>query len=178
MKDDFLPQLARILTREAGWTKAQSVTNATKSLQKTRGRLLDHVREIGKRGKLESIVSTEKVIVESDLEHYANSKGMFSSLNAALMELAAIEKLLSIVDDKTGYKQVDRAYSLPKNRENGLPLDEARQAFKSHYARLGNLDKARLSEVEKKIIDARKNNMLNASKLYAQRQARTLGIEE
>jgi hypothetical protein len=94
------------------------------------------------------------------------------------MELAAIEKLLAIVNDKTCYRQIDQAHILPQNRENGLPLDKARQAFKSHHARQGNLDKAKLSEDEKKIIAARKSNMLNAGKLYAQRQARTLGTEE
>jgi hypothetical protein len=59
-----------------------------------------------------------------------------------------------------------------------LPLDEARQAFKSHYARSSNLDKTRLSEDEKAIIEARKDNMLEAGKIYAQRQARMLGVSE
>ncbi|MDR3323177.1 MAG: hypothetical protein LBS89_03135 [Zoogloeaceae bacterium] len=57
-----------------------------------------------------------------------------------------------------------------------MPLDEARQAFKSHYARLSNLDKSRLSDDDKKIIDARKTNIFNAIKLYIQRQAKTLGV--
>lgn len=178
MSHDSLLQLARILTREAGWFNAQLATNATKNLQKTRSKLLRHVREIGKRNDLELIVATEKAIVEADLEHYANSKGMLSSLNAALAELTVIEKLLSIVDDPQEYRRVDQSHLLPKNREAGLPLDEARQAFKSHYARLGNLDKARLSEDEKAIIEARRNNMLEAGKRYARRQIKTLGLSE
>ncbi|MDR1647797.1 MAG: hypothetical protein LBR88_07170 [Zoogloeaceae bacterium] len=178
MSKDSLLRLARILTREAGWFKAQLATNATRNLQKTRDGLLRHVHEVGKRSAPELIVATEKAIVESDLEHYANSKGMVSSLNAALAELTAIEKLLAIVDDEHEYKRIDQAYILPKNREKGLPLDEARQAFKSHYARLSNLDKARLSEDEKAIIEARRDNMREAGKIYARRQARTLGVSE
>jgi hypothetical protein len=49
-----------------------------------------------------------------------------------------------------------------------------------HYANskglVSNLDKARLSEDEKAIIEARRDNMLEAGKLYAQRQEKTLGV--
>ncbi|GHT92261.1 hypothetical protein FACS1894116_02140 [Betaproteobacteria bacterium] len=177
MNSDSLLQLNRILTREAGWIKAQLLAPATKSLQKTRNTLLKHVRLVGKRSDLELIIATEKAIVEGDLEHYANSKGMISSLNAALLELEAIEQLLTIVDDKNEYERVNNAHSLPGNREKGLPLDEARQAFKSHYARLNNLDKSRLADDEKSIIDARKSNLYTAGRLYTRRQAKTLGVE-
>jgi hypothetical protein len=125
---------------------------------------------------LSLIVAAEKAIVTDELQNHANSPGMVSSLGAALAELDATERLLSIVDDGDEYRRVDLAHSLPKNREKGLPLDEARQAFKSHHARLNNLDRARLSEEEKRLIDARKANMLGAGKLYAGRQAKTLGI--
>jgi hypothetical protein len=177
MMNKSLSRLANILALEAGWSKALlSATNA-KNLQKERTSLLSHVREVGKSSDLALMVATEKAIVNGDLEHYANSKGMVSSLNAALAELVAVEKLLSIVDDKVKYNLIDQAYSLPKNREKGLPLDEARQAFKSHHARLDNLDRARLSEDEKKIIDARKSNMFQAGKLYVERQAKTLDVD-
>jgi hypothetical protein len=39
------------------------------------------------------------------------------------------------------------------------------------------LDKARLSDTEKALIDARKANMQQAAKLYAERQAKALGVE-
>ncbi|AQX31547.1 hypothetical protein [Bartonella schoenbuchensis] len=38
----------------------------------------------------------------------------------------------------------------------------------SYYTRLGNLDKARLTAVEKSIIDARRDNMKIMHKLYEQ----------
>ncbi|WP_072282003.1 hypothetical protein [Rappaport israeli] len=56
-------------------------------------------------------------------------------------------------------------------------MDEARQSFKSHFARLVNMDKSRLDDDEKKIIDARKSMISTAQKLYMARQANTLGVD-
>jgi hypothetical protein len=176
MKTPLL-ELQFFLTLEGSLFKEQANAPNTWNLHKARGNLLKHVKNIGKSGDLSLLVATEKAIVKDERKHHANSKGMISSLDAASVELAAVEKLLSIVDDKARYSPIDQGYSLPRNREKGLPLDEARQAFKSHYARLNNLDRARLSEDEKKIIDARKSNMFQAGKLYAERQAQTLGID-
>ncbi|MDR2164199.1 MAG: hypothetical protein LBO79_00895, partial [Zoogloeaceae bacterium] len=75
-----LPQLINTLAREAGWSKALSLSVNARNLKKERANLLDHVRAVGKSGDLALIVATEKAIVNGDLEHYANSKGMVSSL--------------------------------------------------------------------------------------------------
>lgn len=56
-------------------------------------------------------------------------------------------------------------------------MDEARQSFRSHSARLGNLDKSRLDDTEKQIIDARRAALSAAESDYIKRQARTLGVE-
>ncbi|MDR1647795.1 MAG: hypothetical protein LBR88_07160 [Zoogloeaceae bacterium] len=173
-----LSGLERLLAREASWINEQAQSPATRSLNETHHKLLEYFRAVGKNENLSAIVAAEKAIVQNELGHHANSKGMVSSLNAALAELTVTERLLSIIDDKREYSQVDQSHLLPKNREKGLPLDEARQAFKSHYARLSNLDKARLSEDEKAIIEARRDNMREAGKIYARRQARTLGVSE
>lgn len=162
---------------EASWIKELAKTPTANSLRETRNEFPLHLRNAGESRDLSAIVAIEKAIVQGDLERYANSKSMKSSLKNALLELEAIQSLLAIVDDKRLYAHVNKAYSLPKNREKGLPKDEACKSFKSHYARLNNLDKSRLSDEEKEIIDARKSNIWNAGKLYAQRQAHTLGIE-
>jgi hypothetical protein len=172
-----LSKLQAFLALEGGLFKEQAVASIARKLNDARDNLLGHVKEVGKSGDLSLLVATEKAIVKDERKHHANSKGMISSLDAAFAELAAVEKLLSIVDDKARYSPIDQGYSLPRNREKGLPLDEARQAFRSHYVRLNNLDRARLSEYEKKIIDARKSNMFQAGKLYVERQAKTLGID-
>ena len=119
----------------------------------------------------------EKDFIQNDLDRYAkaNDKEMTGSLNAALLGVAAIEQQLEIVDDPAGYRAIDRGHGLPKNRKQGLPLDEARQSFASHRARLGNYVKYRLEETEKQIIHERSKALRIAEKDYIARQAKTLG---
>ena len=121
------------------------------------------------------MIASERLIVEHDLEYHANSRAMVSSLTTALNEIQAIERHVGMVDDPVQYRVVNRAYSLPRNRRAGLPFDEARQALASHQARLGNMDKSRLGDEEKGIIDARRAVMQAAGRLYAARQAASLG---
>ena len=102
---------------------------------------------------------------------------MIFSLNTALSEFAMIERQLTKVDDPAKYKATDQSSGLAKNRSKGLPLDEARQAFKSHYARLVNLDKAPLDDLQKKLIEARKSGFYRAQQQYIALQANTLGVE-
>ena len=57
-----------------------------------------------------------------------------------------------------------------------LPLDEAREFFKSHNGRLINLDKGILSDEEKELIDIRRANIRKAGKMYIGLQQQALGI--
>jgi hypothetical protein len=176
MKTPLL-KLQTLVALEGNLFKEHTIAPSAKKMGRVRSDLLTNIRQIGESKDISLIVAAEKYIVSDELENHSNSKGMVSSLSAALTELTATEKLLAIVDDKQEYSRVDQSYILPRNREKGLPLDEARQAFKSHHARLNNLDRARLSGDEKKIIDARKSNIFQAGKLYAERQAKTLGVD-
>lgn len=177
MDSDQLKKLNRLLTTEEAFTESLKQTTVAKQLESARADLLEHIRDVGRSGDLSLIVATERAIVEGDLTRYANSQSMTSSLKTALNEIAAIERHISIVDDPAKYRAVDQAHSLPKNRKGVLPLDEARQALVSHYTRLNNLDKSRLGDDEKKVIDARKSAVFAAGKLYIERQAKTLGVE-
>ena len=85
-------------------------------------------------------------------------------------------KKLAIVDDPEKYKATDENFILARNRSKGLPVDEARQSFKSHFARLVNLDKAPLDDLDKQIIEVRKSAIHRAQKQYIERQANTLGV--
>ena len=147
-----------------------------KKVTQFRQMLLTDVKAISASGSAELIVAMEKALVQHDLEYYANSKTMIGSLNTALSEFAMIERQLAKVDDPEQYKATDQSFGLAKNRSKGLPLDEARQAFKSHYARLVNLDKAPLDDLQKKLIEARKSGFHRAQQQYIARQARTLGV--
>lgn len=170
-------KLFGLLLREEGLVEDRDKTPAALRLRGTRERITRHLGQIGKSGDLDLIVATEKAILQNDLDRYANSPAMKTSLTTALTELATTERHIAIVDDPAAYRLVDESHSLPKNRKGGLPRDEARQFFASHAARLLNQDKSRLDPEEKRIIDLRKQNMRNAEKLYATRQGKTLGID-
>jgi len=132
-----MQKLRRILLREAIFCKREPSPINAKALTVTRNDILKYVQNVGQRGDLKEIVATEKILLENELEHHANSKSMISSLNIALADLANAQKLIHIVGDKKAYSHIANAYALQRNRPQGLPKDEARQAFNSHAARHG-----------------------------------------
>ena len=169
--------IKRSLATEAQAIAKNRATPSARELVDARRALLARIKEIAATGKAELIVEMEKDFIQNDLDRYAkaNDKEMTGSLNAALLGVAAIEQQLEIVDDPERYKAIDRGHGLPKNRKQGLPLDEARQSFASHRARLGNYVKYRLEETEKQIIHERRRALGIAEKDYIARQAKTLG---
>ena len=169
----------QLLIRESIVVDEHREAPSGEKLVDARKALIAHVREIAASGKAEAIIEMEKDFIQNDLEHYARAddKEMIGSLNAALLGVAAIKQQLELVDDPQRYQAIDRGHALPKNRKQGLPLDEARQSFSSHRARLGNYVKYRLEETEKQLVRKRKKALGIADKDYTARQARTLGVE-
>lgn len=170
-------ELQAILIEEHETVKSINVSPLANELSNIRKELLAFLKEVGKSNDLHKIVTAEKEILEGDLARYANSKPMENSLKIAINELNVIQRHLGIVDNIEDYQAVNEAYSLPKNRQKGLPIDEARQAFRSHSARLTNQDKTRLDDDEKKIIDIRRSAFNTAHKIYQQKQAKTLDTD-
>ena len=168
----------RLLSVERYAVSSVKATMEGRSLEVSQRNLLKNLRELGRSGDLSQIVAVEKMFVETERAYYSNSKAMEGSLKTALKELDAVERHIGIVDDPARYKAVDEAHSLPRNRRGDLPYDEARQALRSQYARLNNMDKARLSDTEKQVIDARKSNILQAERLYKERQVMALGLNK
>ena len=176
--DKYAHALDKLLSGEYAIVRAMRDTLLAASLHDMRCNLLAHVREVTGSGNLALIVTTEKAIVEGDLSRYANSKAMTHSLQAALDDLAIIEKHIDIIADKSRYQFVAEVYSRPRNRKNGLPLDEARQALASHHGRLENMDKSRLDDDEKSLVEARKAAMKTANDLYIALQEKALGMDD
>lgn len=170
-------EFRRLLTSERYSVSALQASKEAKGLERAQKNLLKRLRELGKSGDLSMIIEVEKIVVDTERAYYANSKAMNSSLKAALQELSVIEEHIGKVGDAARYRALDDDHRLPRNRKGGLPNDEARQALRSHYTRLNNMDKARLGDVEKQIIDARKSNIFQAEKLYKDRQAKVLGLD-
>ena len=171
-------QRQRLLGRESVAVDKHREAPSAAKLVDARKVLIAHVKEIAASGNAEAIMEMEKDFIQNDLERYARAddKEMIGSLNASLMGVAAIKQQLELVDDPQKYQAIDRGHALPKNRKQGLPLDEARQSFTSHRARLGNYVKYRLEETEKQLVRERGKALSIAEKDYIARQARTLGV--
>lgn len=139
--------------------------------------MLETVRRVGKTGDMGLILSAERDILRNDLRFYGNSAGMRGSLKTALQELGHAEAMLPVVNDANLYMAVDASHGNPKSRIGGLPRDAAKQFFTSHNARLLNADKSRLTETEKRIIDARRHNIRVAGLAYTALQEKALGVD-
>lgn len=164
-----------LMDERGAWLEHRGATTAV-DLAEKRQNIRTHLKAVGKTGDVDLILATEKVLLVTDLTLYSNSTAMTGSLTAALAELKAAEKLLPKVADPDLYKSVDEGYSLPKNRLGGVPRDEARQFFRSHDSRLTNMDKSRLDDEEKAIVDERKHNIRIGEKVYIALQQKALGI--
>ena len=175
--DKTIGTFNRLLSVERYAVSSVRATREGQNLETSQRNLLKSLRELGKSGNLPLIIAVEKTIIEAERAYYANSRAMDASLKTALQELDVVQKHIGIVDDPVCYKAVDEVYSLPRSRKGGLPNDEARQALRSHHTKLNNMDKARLGDVEKQLIDARKSNIFQAGKLYRERQVRALTAE-
>ena len=133
------------------------------------------VAAIGRSGDLQTLLTAERALLTNELERYGNSSGMKSSLGSALEEIKQAEKMHNIAQNKDRYREVDELYQRPKNRRRGLPYDEARQFFNAHNTRLLNQDRSRLSETDKKTLNARRPNMRIAEKASIAHQQKALG---
>ena len=141
----------QLLIRESVAVDEHRAVPSAAALVDAKKVLIAHVKEIAASGNAEAIIEMEKDFIQNDLDRYAKAddKEMTGSLSAALLGVAAIKQQLEIVDDPQKYRAIDRGYALPKNRKQGLPLDEARQSFASHHTRLGNYVSYRLEGTEK-----------------------------
>ena len=148
----------QILFEEEIFIKGMRQTSAGRALSETRKKLLHHIRGITKTGDAPLMIATELAILQNDFDRYANSRAMESSLQSAINEMEVIQRHFQIILTPD-YALIDRA-------------------FRSHYARLANLDKSRLDDDEKEIIDARQEMFGVAQEIYISCQLQVLGITQ
>jgi hypothetical protein len=176
MKGELLLSLANGSAAETDLMAEHGTTPLAGKITKTRQGMLSDLKAIGKTGNLETIIAAEKILVESDLKDHANSKSMTSSLNDALEELNAVATHVEMVSDPKEYQRVNKTNAQHKMRDTrDLPKDGARRAFRSHDTRLGNLDRGRIDNTEKAIIQQRQQNIRIAEKIYIAHQEKALG---
>jgi len=177
MAQEFLDKLEHLLAAEGTFVETLKKTQAARTLSAGRKDLLEHLRALVHSDDLRLIIAAEKKIIEGDLSRYANSAAMVSSLKAAVEAMDIIERHLELVNDRNQYHIIDQGHRMIRNRRAGLPFDEARQALAGHHARLTNMDKSRLDEDDKEVLETRKSVIAHAQECYARRQAGALGVD-
>ena len=176
MNESLEEPLREALIREGAAVAGITRSAPGKAARISRASVEKQLNEARRTGDLGCILRVEEIVLRNELERYANSRAMRTSLETSLAEHAVATRMLDRVRDPAAYREVDANFSLPRNRIGGVPRDEARQFFRSHATRLLNQDKNRLDESEKRVLDERRSNMRHAEKLYAVLQERALGI--
>jgi len=151
-------------------------TPEAQKLREIQADLYKDVKAIGKTDDVASILNAEKILYQNELRHFANSAPQRTSLKTGLEELANAQKALPLVHDKALYEAVNISHGQRKDRINGVPKDAVQKFLASNRTRLLNMDKSRLSPIEKKTINTRRNNMTIAQKAYTKLQQKSLGI--
>lgn len=173
----LLDQVVERLADERSAYVARERSQPARDYSDRQEKLLGSIREVGKTGDITLILEAERRFLRNEMRFYSNSTGQRGSLKSALQELDQAEKMLPLVKDSALYIAVDASHANAKSRISGLPRDAARHFFASHNARLLNADKSRLTETEKKIVDARRHNIRVASLAYVSLQEKALGVD-
>jgi len=177
MDAKFKAELGELLADELFLYRALRKTKPAQRLARQRKGLADLLRRVARSRDLALIISIETTLLKGDLENYANSKAMHKSLTAALNEMQAVVLHLALVADTEKYRFVNETHNIAKTRQADMPLDDARLALAAHRTRLENLDKSRLEEEEKDLLEIRRAYMHECIGLYIELQKKSLRAE-
>lgn len=160
---------------EADIIKIKASSEA-QELAVVRGRILALFRQATASGNIDLMLSLERDTVEGCKDRYVNSRAMQRSLEAALVNIDTIQANADLIRDPSNdYRAALVMFA--KRIKDGLPYDAGREALKSHYTQLVNLDKSNLSDEEKQIIEARQSLVRKVEDLYIALQENALGIK-
>ena len=155
----------------------QDAASPTRALcRENQQALCSILQGIGKSNDVGLILMAERSLLQNEIAFYSNSPAMAKSLDNAMSELKGAETTYQKTLNPAAYREVDESYQSHKSRSGDLPKDEARQFFKSQNARLMNMDKTRLDEGEKAVIEARRDNLRAGEIAYIALQKQALEV--
>ena len=133
---------------------------------------LKDLRDTGDEARIDDILALEKSHLTEELDKLASGKAQIASLEAGIEDIAIIESFLGHVRNTDRYRDFDSHFAQrKKNRRGNLPDDEARQCFRAHRTRLGNVDRAPLDEFQRQVLDLRRDNIAIAEKAVRKAKA-------
>ena len=163
--------------RAAPGTDEKALGASASKVRQDRFHLLPVVQTAGEQD-LDTILKVEWTFLTQEHEYLGEVPIRTSSLGNAIEELDTTLEMLIYVRDKSTYQQLDRYFSLEKNRKNNLPYDQARQFFESHKTRLSNIERASMDEDARDLLAAREANLEKAKLLYMELQQRALADDQ
>ena len=175
-KTGLINKLHKNLLRERA-SYLQDTNSPTRTLcRENQKAICQDLNAIGQTRDVGLILEAERGLLENEIAFYSNSPAMAKSLDNAMSELKGAENAYDKVQNSEQYRQLDQDYQSHKSRSGDLPKDEARQFFKSQNARLMNMDKTRLDEGEKAVIEARRDNLRAGETAYIALQKQALEV--
>lgn len=137
---------------------------------------LTYLKEAATERNFEKLLGHERLMLVHTLKFDANSPEEVKSLEAAIAQLdESINCFKAMREDPAAYKKMEATYS-SKKKVAGLPLDAARDFFRSHTTRLTNSLAAKGFHSDKQIIRQRKENLKVLQACYVELQQKTLGM--
>lgn len=136
-----------------------------------------YLRQQGKDKNIGSMLKDERLMLTHSLKFDANSTEEKNSLKSAIAQLDESRQCFEALTTKPdAYKDMVNTYPT-KKKEADLPLDAARDFFKSHNTRLTNILSGKAAHFEKLLVTQRKDNLRVIKDAYVELQRKALGLE-
>lgn len=139
--------------------------------------ILEVLKEIHRDGDFDTMLETERFMLQEELQKYANSPEQIASIENAQHQMALADKALDLVrHNHEGYKGLAQGIKARDIRKDGTPVDQFRDFLNSHKTRLNNKLAANVPVPEKNLIRVRKDIIIELEKKYKQMQREVLGL--
>lgn len=173
MTGDLFEHLVRTWADHDVLLKSQPQKNYDASIMKT----IRYLRQQAQERDIDFMLQDERLMLTHSLAFDANSPEEKSSLQTAIIQLDESRRCFeALLSDPLAYKKNEATYS-SKKKEAGLPLDAARDFFRSHSTRLGNILSGKSLRIEKELIRQRKDNLHVVKDAYIEIQRKALNPE-
>lgn len=171
--DKLLSRLSRALSTRERLIKSRPQKAHNTALMKT----IDYLQQEAKKRDIDSMLAQERLILTHSLEFDANSPEEKNSLQSAIDQLEECRRCFqALTANPRAYQEMAVTYSARK-KEAGLPMDAARDFFRSHSTRLANILSGKSSEFEKMMVRQRRDNLHVVKDMYVELQRKALGVE-
>ncbi|MGL4209647.1 MAG: hypothetical protein ACRCTY_09705 [Candidatus Adiutrix sp.] len=177
MIDQILIQTMAEAASSDEWRKKIERSRLHKKYEANVMKTVHCLRDGAKTDDIDLLLSQESALMSMRLENSANSKEEVNSLKMGMEQIEACRKSLDILRGAPEDYKDKVAQTYAKRVEAGLPIDSAREFFKSHPTRLQNLLSSEASHADKALYRQRRENVNSMQDIYIGLQQKALGIE-